>query len=123
MAKGKAMEKPMLFQLIKAAFIGSAASLVLILILAAVMWKQLIGIEAIPVANAVIKVLSAAVQRHCQSKAWLYGAMAGLIYAGLAYTVFAIISGSFTLNAAMLSDALIGMLSGMISAMITRAIK
>lgn len=128
MAKGKAMEKPILFQLIKAAFIGSAASLVLILILAAVMWKQLIGIEAIPVANAVIKVLSAAlagfaVQRHCQSKAWLCGAMAGLIYAGLAYTVFAIISGSFTLNAAMLSDALIGMLSGMISAMITRAIK
>ena len=60
MAKGKAMEKPMLFQLIKAAFIGSAASLVLILILAAVMWKQLIGIEAVPVANAVIKVLSAA---------------------------------------------------------------
>ena len=49
--------------------------------------------------------------------------MAGLIYAGLANTVFAIISGSFTLNAAMLSDALIGMLSGMISAMITRAIK
>ena len=52
-----------------------------------------------------------------------YIAYAGLIYAGLAYTVFAIISGSFTLNAAMLSDALIGMLSGMISAMITRAIK
>ena len=82
MAKGKAMEKPMLFQLIKAAFIGSAASLVLILILAAVMWKQLIGIEAIPVANAVIKVLSAALAGFAKARLGFTALWRGLYMRG-----------------------------------------
>ena len=50
------------------------------------------------------------------------GAAAGLIYAMLAYAVFSILSGSFALNMAMLSDMGIGLLAGMLCAMVTRAV-
>ena len=60
-------------------------------------------------------------QRGCGSRAWLFGGAAGLIYAMLAYAVFSILSGSFALNMAMLSDMGIGLLSGMLCAMVTRA--
>ena len=59
--------------------------------------------------------------RYSGSRAWLFGGAAGLIYAMLAYAVFSILSGSFALNMAMLSDMGIGLLAGMLCAMVTRA--
>ena len=126
MARGKAANAPAVFTLLKAAFIGCVVSVTLIVIFAALMWKQVVGVELIPIVNAAIKVIGAAAagffaQRGCGSRAWLFGVAAGLIYAMLAYAVFSILSGSFALNMAMLSDMGIGLLAGMLCAMVTRA--
>lgn len=93
MARGKAANAPAVFTLLKAAFIGCVVSVTLIVIFAALMWKQVVGVELIPIVNAAIKVIGAAAagffaQRGCGSRAWLFGGAAGLIYAMLAYAVF-----------------------------------
>ena len=126
MARGKAANAPAVFTLLKAAFIGCVVSVTLIVIFAALMWKQVVGVELIPIVNAAIKVIGAAAagflaQRGCGSRAWRFGGAAVLIYAMLAYAVFSILSGSFALNMAMLSDMGIGLLAGMLCAMVTRA--
>ena len=124
MARGKAANAPAVLTLLKAAFIGCAVSVALIVIFAALMWKQVVGVELIPIVNAAIKVIGAGffAQRGCGSRAWLFGGAAGLIYAMLAYAVFSILSGGFALNMAMLSDMGIGLLAGMLCAMVTRAV-
>ena len=124
MARGKAANAPAVLTLLKAAFIGCVVSIALIVIFAVLMWKQVVGVELIPIVNAAIKVIGAAAagflaQRGC--RAWRFGGAAGLIYAMLAYAVFSILSGSFALNMAMLSDMGIGLLAGMLCAMVTRA--
>ena len=125
MARGKAANAPAVFTLLKAAFIGCVVSVTLIVIFAALMWKQVVGVELIPIVNAAIKVIGAAAAgffaQRGGSRAWLFGGAAGLIYAMLAYAVFSILSGSFALNMAMLSDMGIGLLAGMLCAMVTRA--
>ena len=127
MARGKAANAPAVLTLLKAAFIGCAVSVALIVIFAALMWKQVVGVELIPIVNAAIKVIGAAAagffaQRGCGRRARLFGGAAGLIYEMLAYAVFSILSGGFALNMAMLSDMGIGLLAGMLCAMVTRAV-
>ena len=114
MARGKTANAPAVLTLLKAAFIGCVVSIALIVIFAALMWKQVVGVELIAAAGFLA-------QRGCGSRAWLFGGAAGLIYAMLAYAVFSILSGSFALNMAMLSDMGIGLLAGMLCAMVTRA--
>ena len=97
MARGKTANAPAVLTLLKAAFIGCVVSIALIVIFAALMWKQVVGVELIPIVNAAIKVIGAAAagflaQRGCGSRAWLFGGAAGLIYAMLAYAVFSILS-------------------------------
>ena len=70
MARGKAANAPAVFTLLKAAFIGCVVSVTLIVIFAALMWKQVVGVELIPIVNAAIKVIGAAAagffaQRGC----------------------------------------------------------
>mgnify|MGYP004547005069 CR=1 FL=1 len=126
MARGKA-GAPATLVLLKAAFIGCVVSIALIMAFALLMWKQVAGVELIPIVNAAIKVIGGAAagffaQRGCGSRAWLFGGAAGLIYAVIAYALFSVLSGGFALNAAMLSDMGIGLLSGMLCAMIARAV-
>ena len=59
MARGKAANAPAVFTLLKAAFIGCVVSVALIVIFAALMWKQVAGVELIPIVNAAIKVIGA----------------------------------------------------------------
>mgnify|MGYP002659221749 FL=1 len=119
MARGKAANAPVVLTLLRAAFIGCVVSVALIVIFGSLRWKQVVGVELIPIVNAAIKVIGAAAagffaQRGCGSRAWLFGGAAGLIYAMLAYAVFSILSGGFALNMAMLSDMGIGLLAGML---------
>lgn len=129
MRRAKAGEAPkMLAELIKGAVIASAVSLVLILLCAVALWQQWLDTGAVPVMNAAIKVISAAVAglvaaRRCPGKAWLWGALAGLMYTAVAYAVFSILADTFTVSAALLSDGGMGLLSGMLAAMVARALK
>ena len=45
MARGKAANAPAVFTLLKAAFIGCVVSVALIVIFAALMWKQVVGVD------------------------------------------------------------------------------
>ncbi|HWQ58631.1 MAG TPA: TIGR04086 family membrane protein [Clostridia bacterium] len=129
MRKSKTNEAPNLFaELLKGSVMASAVSLVLIVIYAAAMWQQWLGTESIAIVNTGIKVVSAAVAgivvaRRCREKTWLYGAAAGLIYSAFAFVIFSILSDTFALTLAVLADFGIGILAGMLSAMIYRAAK
>lgn len=129
MRRAKAGEAPkMLAELIKGAVIASAVSLVLILLCAVALWQQWLDTGAVPVMNAAIKMISAAVAglvaaHRCSDKAWLWGALAGLMYTAVAYAVFSILADTFTVSAALLSDGGMGLLSGMLAAMVARALK
>lgn len=129
MRKSKTTQAPNMFaELLKGAVTASAVSLLLIVLYAAAMWQQWLGTESIGMFNTGIKVVSAAVAgivvaRRCTERAWLYGAAAGLIYAAFAYVIFSILSDTFMLSAAVFADFGIGVLGGMLSAMIYRAVK
>jgi len=129
MRKSKSIEAPNLFaELLKGAVVASAASLLLIVLYAALMWQQWLGTESIAIVNTGIKVVSAAlagivVARRCKEKAWLYGGAAGLIYSAFAFVLFSILSDTFALTLAVLADFGIGIFAGMLSAMIYKAAK
>ena len=128
-AKARAQEAPnMVGELIKAAFLASAASLLLIVIYSFAMWQQWLGVGSIAAVTVGIKGASAAlagflVSRRCKSRAWLWGALAGAAFSALAYAVFSILSDTYVLSLAFLSDIGVGALAGMLAAMILRAAK
>lgn len=129
MRKSKTTEAPNMFaELLKGAVTASAVSLLLIVIYAAAMWQQWLSTESISIVNTGIKVVSAAVAgivvaRRCRERAWMYGAAAGLIYSAFAFVIFSILSDTFALSLAVLADLGIGVLAGMLSAMIFKAAK
>ena len=129
MRKSKSSETPNMFaELLKGAVTASAVSLLLIVIYAAAMWQQWLSTDSISIVNTGIKVVSAAVAgivvaRRCRERAWLYGAAAGLIYSAFAFVIFSILSDTFVVSLAALADFGIGLLAGMLSAMIFRAAK
>lgn len=129
MRKSKTTEAPNMFgELLKGAVTASAVSLLLIVMYAAAMWQQWLSTDSISIVNTGIKVVSAAVAgivvaRRCRERAWLYGAAAGLIYSAFAFVIFSILSDTFVLSLAALADLGIGVLAGMLSAMIFKAAK
>ncbi len=129
MRKTRSNEAPNMFvELLKAAVLGSAVSLLLIVLYAAVMWQQWLGTGSIPIVNTCIKVLSAAtaglvIARRCRERTWFFGAAAGLIYSAFAFVIFSILADTFTLTLAVFADLGMGLLAGMLAAMIFRAAK
>ncbi len=114
--------------ILKGALIAAAFSIALIVLFAVVLKQEWANTDSIPVANSVIKVLSAALAafiatRKCRERRWLVGLLAGLLYTLLAFMVFSVLSDSFTFSLALLSDMGIGALSGMLTAMLLQMIK
>ncbi|MCE5235733.1 MAG: TIGR04086 family membrane protein [Clostridiaceae bacterium] len=114
--------------ILKGALIASACSIALIVLFAVVLKQEWANSDSIPVANSVIKVLSAALAafiatRKCKKRCWLTGLLAGLIYTLLAFMVFSILSDSFSFSLALLSDMGIGALSGMLTAMLVQMLR
>ncbi len=109
--------------ILKGALIASAFSIALIVLFAVILKQEWANTDSIPVANSVIKVISAALAafvatRKCKERCWLVGLLAGLLYTVLAFMVFSILSDSFSFSLALLSDMGIGALSGMLMAML-----
>ena len=109
--------------ILKGALIASAFSIALIVLFAVILKQEWANTDSIPVANSVIKVISAALAafiatRKCKERCWLIGLLAGLFYTILAFMVFSILSDSFSFSLALLSDMGIGALSGMLTAML-----
>ena len=124
MRSGKAGERApnMFVEILKGGLLASLVSIVLIVLYALALWKEILPASSMPIANAVIKVLSAAVAallavRRCAKRRWLYGGAAGLLYAALAFMVFSILADTFIVSVALLSDLGMGLLAGMLTAM------
>ena len=118
----------MLIEIMKGALLASVLSVGLIVLYALLLWKEILGPNTMPMANAFIKVLSAAVAavlavRRCGRLCWLYGGAAGLLYAALAFMVFSILSDTFIISVALLSDLGMGLISGMLAAMAVQVLR
>lgn len=112
----------MFIETLKGGLLASVISIVLIVLYALALWKEVLPASSMPIANAVIKVISAAAAallavRRCAKRRWLYGGIAGLFYTALAFMVFSILSDTFIVSAALLSDFGVGLLAGMLAAM------
>ena len=87
----------MFIEILKGGLLASVISIALIVLYALALWKEILPAESMPIANAVIKVISAAAAsllavRRCTKRRWLYGGIAGLFYAALAFMVFSILA-------------------------------
>lgn len=127
MAKNKNTLRAQMLALVRSALLGCVISVALVAAVSTLMWKQAAGVELIPLFVAIIKVISGAAaglfaKGHTLGRAWLMGGAAGLLYSVTAYVLSMLLGGKFGLNAALLSDVGIGVLSGMLSAMLARAI-
>lgn len=112
----------MFIETLKGGLLASIISIALIVLYALALWKEVLPASSMSSANAVIKVVSAAAAallavRRCAKRRWLYGGIAGLFYTALAFMVFSILSDTFIVSAALLSDFGVGLLAGMLAAM------
>lgn len=112
----------MFIETLKGGLLASIISIALIVLYALALWKEVLPASSMSIANAVIKVVSAAAAallavRRCAKRRWLYGGIAGLFYTALAFMVFSILSDTFIVSAALLSDFGVGLLTGMLAAM------
>ena len=112
----------MFIEILKGGLLASVISIALIVLYALALWKEILPAESMPIANVVIKVISAAAAsllavRRCTKRRWLYGGIAGLFYAALAFMVFSILADTFVVSVALLSDFGVGLLAGALAAM------
>lgn len=112
----------MFIETLKGGLLASIISIALIVLYALALWKEVLPASSMSIANAAIKVVSAAAAallavRRCAKRRWLYGGIAGLFYTALAFMVFSILSDTFIVSAALLSDFGVGLLAGMLAAM------
>ncbi|MBQ9832479.1 MAG: TIGR04086 family membrane protein [Clostridia bacterium] len=113
---------------VKSALVGTALSVVLIVIYALLLYKQILLSDSMAIANATIKVLSAALAaivavRGQSQKRYLIGGMAGIMYTLAAFIIFSLLSSTFNISLALLSDIAMGMITGMLSIMIMNMVK
>lgn len=123
-AKRKSLFRSVIF----AALLGVAVSLALTILFALALQKAWLDTGALPGFTIAIKVISAAAAacfavRGYGQRAWLTGALAGLVYAGLAFLIFSILSETFVFTWGILSDLGIGLLSGMFTALLLRVVR
>ena len=74
-------------------------------------------------ANMALEVGGLIAVRRCKKRLWLYGALAGTLYAVLAFIVFSAVAGTLYVSIALLSDIAIGAVSGLLSVMVLQMLK
>ena len=112
----------------KSALLGVIISFVLVVLYAVALKEELLQVSAMGLFTTVIKVICAAAAgliavRRCKKRLWLYGALAGTLYAVLAFIVFSAVAGTLYVSIALLSDIAIGAVSGLISVMVLQMLK
>lgn len=118
-----AVANSMAMLIVKAALIASVLTILLIVIYAFILHQGWLSENTVSMANSLIKVIGAVIAsllvvRRCERLAWLYGALAGVVYVLLAFVVFSLLTDTFTLSLALLSDLGVGFLAGMVTAMV-----
>ena len=112
----------------KSALLGVIISFVLVVLYAVALKEELLLVSTMGLFTTVIKVICAApagliAVRRCKKRLWLYGALAGTLYAVLAFIVFSGVAGTLYVSIALLSDIAIGAVSGLLSVMVLQMLK
>lgn len=112
----------------KSALLGVIISFVLVVLYAVALKEELLQVSTMGFFTTVIKVICAAAAgliavRRCKKRLWLYGALAGTLYAVLAFIVFSAVAGTLYVSIALLSDIAIGAVSGLLSVMVLQMLK
>ena len=112
----------------KSALLGVIISFVLVVLYAVALKEELLQVSTMGLFTTVIKVICAAAAgliavRRCKKRLWLYGALAGTLYAVLAFMVFSAVAGTLYVSIALLSDIAIGAVSGLLSVMVLQMLK
>jgi putative membrane protein (TIGR04086 family) len=123
----KASKKSMAGDILKRALKGTLISMVftvaVILLFALIIKETGLSDGVIAPVNQVIKILgiigaSWFAIKGMHEKQWLTGGLSGLLFIGLSYIVFSLIEGIFGNVALLFSDMLMGLLIGMVFAII-----
>ena len=109
---------------LKGAFISLVFTVAVILLFALIIKETGLADSAIAPVNQVIKIAAIIAASYfavkgLHEKQWLCGAMAGVLFVLLSYLVFSLIEGIFGNVALLFSDMLMGLLIGMVFAIIT----
>lgn len=112
----------------KSALLGVIISFVLVVLYAVALKEELLQVSTMGLFTTVIKVICGAAAgliavRRCKKRLWLYGALAGTLYAVLAFIVFSAVAGTLYVSIALLSDIAIGAVSGLLSVMVLQMLK
>lgn len=114
--------------MLKGVFWAIAFSLLCVLVFAFVIKFTSLNENAISPINQVIKVLSILfgcfiASKKIKSNGWLWGLIIGALYTILAFLTFSILDGEFRISLNLLNDLVFGSIIGLISGVITFAIR
>jgi len=117
-----------ILQLTKGTFWALSFALLAILIFAFVIKYTSISDTAIQPINQVIKALSILVGcfvfgKKIKTKGWMWGALIGVFFTILAYIIFSILDGSFSLSITLLYDVIFGAIMGMLAGVIAISLR
>lgn len=117
-----------ILNMLKGVFWAISFSLICILIFAFIIKFTNLSESAISPINQVIKVLSILfgcfiASKKIKTNGWLWGLMIGALYTILAFLTFSILDGEFRFSLNLLNDFVFGSILGMISGIITFAIR
>ena len=104
---------------LKSSLLALAISLVLVVIAAFLMMKQVLPISSTKIVNPVIKAVSALIAalivvKGFQKRNFLFGGLCGICYMLITTLVFALLSGEFAFGIPLLTDAGLCPLAGMV---------
>lgn len=106
-------------EVVKALIIAVILSLVLVLVAAFIIKLCNIKDGIIPVINQVIKgvsiLLGCLIAVKNKQNSWLKGIIIGILYIALAFVVFSLLDGGFSLGLSILNDIALGSITGMVS--------
>lgn len=114
--------------IIRSLFLGLLLTLLLVAILTFVLYKGILSIEAVPIANTLIKIIGAffsamLVHIATNSKKLLLSGITGMLFSLLSFVIFSIISGSFSFTVRVLTDMGLGLLSGILTSFMLELFK
>ncbi|MCH5278844.1 MAG: TIGR04086 family membrane protein [Christensenellaceae bacterium] len=117
-----------IISILKSALIALLCSMVLIVISALLLQKQILEIDSIRIINPVIKAASSLIAaligvRCFENKSWLYGAISGIVYVVFSFAVFSILTNDFSFNTGTFIDLLMCGCAGMVGGILHRLSK
>jgi len=121
--KREARDRGYIFEIVKANIIALIIALVAVLLSALAVKLFNVSDKAIPIINQVIK--SAAIFLGClfslkkPNNGWLRGIICGFIFVWISYLIFSLLDNHFEFGLSLLNDCVLGMVSGMLSGIIS----